>query len=163
MDSAEIRETYLSYFESRDHLRRPSASLVPPPDDRSTLLTIAGMQPLKPYFEGREQPPSKRLTSSQRVFRTPDIEEVGNTRRHLTFFEMLGNFSVGDYFKEKAIEFAWELSREGFGFEEERIWATVFGGDDELGIGPDEEAIELWRAIGVPDEWIVKLGRKDNF
>ena len=163
MNSGEIRETFLSYFEARDHLRRPSASLVPPPDDRSTLLTIAGMQPLKPYFEGREEPPSPRLTSSQRVFRTPDIDEVGNTRRHLTFFEMLGNFSVGEYFKERAIEFAWELSREGFGFEDERIWVTVFGGDDELGIGPDDEAIELWRAIGVPDERIVKLGRKDNF
>jgi alanyl-tRNA synthetase len=163
MNSGEIREAFLSYFEARDHLRRPSASLVPPPDDRSTLLTIAGMQPLKPYFEGREQPPNPRLTSSQRVFRTPDIEEVGNTRRHLTFFEMLGNFSVGDYFKELAIEFGWELSREGFGFDEERIWVTVFGGDDELGIGADDEAIELWRAIGVPDERIVKLGRKDNF
>ncbi len=163
MNSAEIRETFLSYFESRDHLRRPSASLVPPPDDRSTLLTIAGMQPLKPYFEGREQPPSPRLASSQRVFRTPDIEEVGNTRRHLTFFEMLGNFSVGDYFKERAVEFGWELSREGFGFEEERIWVTVFGGDEELGIGADDEAIELWLARGVPEERIVKLGRKDNF
>ncbi len=163
MDSGEIRETYLSFFEAREHLRRPSASLVPSSEDRSTLLTIAGMQPFKPYFEGREEPPSRRLTSSQRVFRTPDIEEVGNTRRHLTFFEMLGNFSVGDYFKQKAIEFAWELSREGFGFSDERIWVTVFGGDDELGIGADEEAIELWRAIGVPDERIVELGRKDNF
>ncbi len=163
MNSAEIRETFLSYFEARDHLRRPSASLVPPPEDRSTLLTIAGMQPFKPYFEGREQPPRPRLTSSQRVFRTPDIEEVGNTRRHLTFFEMLGNFSVGDYFKERAIEFGWELSREGFGFADERIWVTVFGGDEELGIGADDEAIELWRAQGVPEERIVKLGRKDNF
>ncbi|MDX6636938.1 MAG: alanyl-tRNA synthetase [Solirubrobacterales bacterium] len=163
MNSAEIRETFLSFFEAREHLRRPSGSLVPAPDDRSTLLTVAGMQPLKPYFEGREEPPALRLTTSQRCFRTPDIEEVGNTRRHLTFFEMLGNFSFGDYFKERAVDLGWELSREGFGFDEERIWVTVFAGDDELGIGPDEEAIELWRAQGVPEERIVRLPRKDNF
>jgi alanyl-tRNA synthetase len=163
MSSDEIRETFLSFFEQRGHLRVPSASLVPPPDDTSTLLTIAGMQPFKPYFEGREQPPARRLTSSQRVFRTPDIEEVGKTKRHLTFFEMLGNFSFGDYFKGEAMRYAWELSLEGFGFDPELIWVTVFAGDEELGLGPDEEAIELWREIGVPDERIVRLPRAENF
>ena len=163
MKSSEIRETFLSYFEERGHRRTPSASLIPASDDTSTLLTIAGMQPLKPYFLGREAPPASRLTSSQRCFRTPDIEEVGNTHRHLTFFEMLGNFSFGDYFKREAIAFGWELSIEGFGFDPELIWATVFGGDDELGLGPDEEAIELWKEIGVPDERIVLLNRVENF
>jgi alanyl-tRNA synthetase len=163
MKSSEIRETFLSYFEERGHRRTPSGSLIPAPDDTSTLLTIAGMQPLKPYFLGREEPPAPRLTSSQRCFRTPDIEEVGNTHRHLTYFEMLGNFSFGDYFKREAIEFGWELSIEGFGFDPELIWATVFGGDDELGLGPDEEAIELWKQTGVPDERIVLLDRVENF
>ncbi len=163
MLSSEIRETYLSFFEERGHRRMPSASLVPAPDDTSTLLTVAGMQPFKPYFLGREQPPAPRLTSSQRCFRTPDIEEVGNTHRHLTYFEMLGNFSFGDYFKEEAIRFGWELSVEGFGFDPELIWVTVFGGDEELGLGPDEEAIEIWRAVGVPAERIVQLPRSENF
>ena len=161
--AAEIREEFLSFFESRDHLRMPSASLVPPTYDPSVLLTTAGMQPFKPYFRGDERPPHARLTSSQKCFRTPDIEVVGTTARHLTFFEMLGNFSIGDYFKERAVEYALELSTEGFGFAERDIWITVFGGDDELGLGPDEEAIECWRAVGVPDERIVMLGRGDNF
>ena len=127
------------------------------------LLTTAGMQPFKPYFRGEEPPPHPRLTSCQKCFRTPDIENVGLTARHLTFFEMLGNFSFGDYFKQGAAEFAWELSTKGFGLDPDDIWITVFGGDDELGLGPDEEAIECWRAIGVPDERIVHLGREDNF
>jgi alanyl-tRNA synthetase len=165
MTAAEIRELYLSFFEERGHLRMPSASLVPPSYDPSVLLTTAGMQPFKPYFRGDEEPPSKRLTSCQKSFRTVDIEVVGTTRRHLTFFEMLGNFSVGDYFKLGAAEFAWELSTstDGFGFDPELVWITVFGGDDELGLGPDEEAIECWRSIGVPDSRIVHLGREDNF
>ncbi len=163
MKADEIRETYLSYFEQRGHLRLPSASLIPPPEDTSTLLTTAGMQPFKPYFLGREQPPSKRVTDVQKCFRTPDIDEVGNTRRHLTCFEMLGNWSFGDYFKQESIEMGWELSTEGFGFDPERIWATVFGGDEELGLGPDTEAIELWKAVGVPAERIVQLPRAENF
>src|SRR5919106_863768 len=133
MNSSEIRETYLRFFEERGHLRRPSGSLVPAPEDTSTLLTVAGMQPLKPYFQGREEPPARRLTTAQRCFRTPDIEEVGNTHRHLTFFEMLGNFSFGDYFKQEAIAFGWELSTQGFGFDPEQVWVTVFAGDEELG------------------------------
>jgi alanyl-tRNA synthetase len=159
----EIREKFLSFFEGRDHLRVPSASLVPASYDPSVLLTTAGMQPFQPYFRGEEQPPHVRLTSCQKVFRTTDIENVGLTARHLTFFQMLGNFSFGDYFKQGAVDAAWELSIEGYGFEPEQVWVTVFGGDETLGIGPDDEAIECWRKVGVPDERIVLLGRDDNF
>jgi alanyl-tRNA synthetase len=163
MTSDQIRETYLSFFEQRDHLRRPSASLVPATFDASVLLTTAGMHPLKPYFLGQEQPPHPRMTSCQKCFRTTDIDNVGNTHRHLTFFEMLGNFSIGDYFKQGAIAFAWELSTQAFGFDPEKIWVTVFGGDEQLGLGADEEAIELWKAIGVPRERIVECPRSENF
>ncbi len=163
MKAQEIRDTYLSFFEQRGHKVVPSASLVPSSHDPTVLLTTAGMQPFKPYFLGREKPPAPRLTDVQKCFRTTDIEEVGNTARHLTFFEMLGNWSFGDYFKEESIPWGWELSTEGFGMDPERIWVTVFGGDEELGLGPDEEAIALWGAIGVPDERIVQLGRGDNF
>src|SRR3954466_14195057 len=163
MTTDEIRERFLGFFEARDHLRRPSASLVPATYDPSVLLTTAGMHPLKRYFLGQEKPPHHRLTTCQKCFRTTDIENVGNTTRHLTFFEMLGNFSIGEYFKTGAVEFALELSTNGFAFPFEDIWITVFGGDDELGLGPDEEAIEAWRAVGVPDERIVPLGREDNF
>ncbi len=163
MNTDEIRERYLSFFEERGHRRIPSASLVPSAHDASALLTVAGMHPLKPYFLGHESPPAPRLTSCQKVFRTVDIDNVGNTARHLTFFEMLGNFSFGDYFKRDAIAFAWELSREVFGFREEDIWVTVFEGDDGLGLGPDEEAIELWSALGLPPERIVLCPRSENF
>jgi alanyl-tRNA synthetase len=163
MKAAEIRERFLSFFEERGHLRVPSASLVPSSYDPSVLLTTAGMQPFKPYFRGEEEPPSRRLTSCQKVFRTTDIENVGLTHRHLTFFEMLGNFSVGDYFKRGAVEYALELSTQGLDLDFDKIWITVFGGDDELGLGPDGEAIECWRAVGVPDDRIVLLGRDDNF
>ncbi len=163
MKAAEIRQTYLSFFEERGHKIVPSASLVPAAHDPSVLLTTAGMQPFKPYFLGREEPPAPRLADVQKCFRTTDIEEVGNTARHLTFFEMLGNWSFGDYFKEESIPWGWELSTQGFGMDPERIWVTVFGGDEELGLGPDEEAIAVWREVGVPDERIVRLGREDNF
>src|SRR5919112_1312377 len=163
MKAAEIRHTYLSFFAERGHEIVPSASLVPPVHDPSVLLTTAGMQPFKPYFLGREKPPATRLADVQKCFRTTDIEEVGNTARHMTFFEMLGNWSFGDYFKAESIPWGWELSTQGFGMDPERIWVTVFGGDEELGLGPDEEAIEIWRATGVPEERIVRLGREDNF
>jgi len=163
MRAKEIRETYLSFFAERGHKIVPSASLVPSVHDPSVLLTTAGMQPFKPYFLGREQPPAPRLADVQKCFRTTDIEEVGNTARHMTFFEMLGNWSFGDYFKAESIPWGWELATEGFGMDPERIWVTVFGGDEELGLGPDEEAIEIWRATGVPEERIVRLGREDNF
>jgi alanyl-tRNA synthetase len=163
MTSDEIRERYLSFFEERGHRRIPSASLVPSAHDASALLTVAGMHPLKPYFLGHETPPAPRLTSCQKVFRTVDIDVVGNTASHLTFFEMLGNFSFGDYFKQDAIAFAWELSREVLGLAEDDIWVTVFEGDDGLGLGPDEEAIELWTQVGVPSERIVLCPRSENF
>jgi alanyl-tRNA synthetase len=121
------------------------------------------MHPLMPYFLQQEAPPRSRLTSCQKCFRTVDIDIIGTTHRHLTFFEMLGNFSIGDYFKQDAIAFAWELSTQGFGFDPQRVWVTVFGGDELLGIGPDEEAIELWKAIGVPRERIVECPRSENF
>jgi len=163
MNAAEIRRTYLSFFEEREHKIVPSASLVPSVHDPSVLLTTAGMQPFKPYFLGREEPPARRLADVQKCFRTTDIGEVGNTARHLTFFEMLGNWSFGDYFKQESIPWGWELSTQGFGMDPDRIWVTVFGGDEELGLGPDEEAIAVWREVGVPDERIVRLGREDNF
>ncbi|HEY5816713.1 MAG TPA: alanine--tRNA ligase [Solirubrobacterales bacterium] len=163
MKAEEIRDTYLSFFAERGHEVVPSASLVPSAHDPSVLLTTAGMQPFKPYFLGRERPPAPRLADVQKCFRTTDIEEVGNTARHLTFFEMLGNWSFGDYFKAESIPWGWELATQGFGMDAERIWATVFGGDEELGLGPDEEAIEIWKGVGMPEERIVLLGREDNF
>ena len=163
MTSDEIRERFLEFFEARGHLRLPSASLVPPPSDTSTLTTIAGMQPLKPYFLGQERPPAPRLTSCQKVFRTVDLDIVGTTARHLTFFEMLGNFSIGDYFKQGRVEFALGARRARASGSAAKLWITVFDGDDALGLGPDEEAIEAWLAVGVPRERIVLLGRDDNF
>jgi alanyl-tRNA synthetase len=163
MTSDEIRERYLAFFEQRGHRRIPSASLVPSAHDPSALLTVAGMHPLKPYFLGQETPPAKRLTDCQKVFRTVDIDNVGNTARHLTFFEMLGNFSFGDYFKQEAIEYAWQLSREVYGFAEQDIWVTVFEGDEGLDLGPDDEAIGYWLAMGVARERIVLCPRSENF
>jgi alanyl-tRNA synthetase len=161
--SDEIRELFLGFFEKRDHLRLPSGSLVPASYDPSVLLTTAGMQPLKPYFLGIEKPPHPLITTCQKSFRTVDIEIVGTTTRHLTFFEMLGNFSIGQYFKQGAAEYAWELSLEGFGFKPDDIWVTVHEGDDALGLGPDEEAIAIWEAIGVPSSRIIQLNSEENF
>jgi alanyl-tRNA synthetase len=163
MTSDEIRRTFLEFFESKDHLRLPSAPLIPAEHDPSALFTVAGMHPLKPYFQGIEPPPHPRVTTCQKTFRTPDIEIIGTTTRHLTFFEMLGNFSFGDYFKREAARFAWELSTDGFGFPADDIWITVFAGDDELGLGPDQEAIDAWLEIGVPRERIVECPRSENF
>jgi alanyl-tRNA synthetase len=154
LTSAEIRSAFLGFFEARGHTVVPSAPLVP--DDPTLLLTNAGMVQFKPYFLGDKQPPFKRATSVQKCFRAIDLEEVGRTTRHLTFFEMLGNFSFGDYFKRDACTWAWELVTEGFGLEPERLWATVFTTDDE--------AAEIWeKEVGVPKERIVRRGRKDNF
>ncbi|MGH2916314.1 MAG: alanine--tRNA ligase [Solirubrobacteraceae bacterium] len=163
MTSDEIRATFTEFFVARDHLRLPSASLVPAEYDPSALFTVAGMHPLKSYFAGVERPPHPRVTTCQKTFRTVDIEIIGTTTRHLTFFEMLGNFSFGDYFTREAAGFAWELSTEGFGFSPQDIWITVFAGDEELGLGPDQEAIDAWMEIGVPRERIVECPRSENF
>jgi alanyl-tRNA synthetase len=161
--SAELREGFLSYFESKGHQRLPSWPLIPRADDHSTLLTSAGMQPQMPYFLGREPPPAPLTTTAQKCFRTPDIDEVGLDGHHLTFFEMLGNFSFGQYFKEGAIELATEFIREHLEIDWERIWATVHAGDPTLGLGEDEISIELWEAIGLPRQRIVELPSSENF
>ena len=159
MESAEIVRRFLTYFEQRGHTIVPSASLIA--DDPTLLLVNAGMVPFKPYFLGQQAAPYRRATSAQKCVRTPDIDEVGKTTRHGTFFQMLGNFSFGDYFKEQAIPFAWELltapeSAGGFGFPESRLWATVFTDDDE--------AAKLWHdQVGVPEDRIQRRGMADNF
>ena len=159
MNTADIRDLYRDFFVARGHLAGEAASLVPA-GDASVLFTTAGMQQFKPYFLGVETPPSTRITTCQRSFRTSDIENVGKTARHLTFFEMLGNFSFGDYFKKEAIAWSLELSDE-LGIDREKVWVSVFGGDDE--VPADEEAVELWKSHGFSAERIVRLGRKDNF
>jgi alanyl-tRNA synthetase len=161
--TAELRAGYREFFESKGHQFRPSASLIPRADDRSTLLVSAGMQPLMPFFLGFEEPPAPLLTTVQKVFRTPDIDHVGLNKRTLTFFEMLGNFSFGHYFKDGAIELAWEFMFEHMKLDLDRIWVTVFAGDAELGLGEDEVAVRAWEAIGMPPERIVRLPRTDNF
>ncbi|SFD05499.1 alanine--tRNA ligase [Streptomyces aidingensis] len=159
MESAEIRRRWLSFFEKRGHTVVPSASLIA--DDPTLLLVPAGMVPFKPYFLGEAAPPAPRLTSVQKCVRTPDIEEVGKTTRHGTFFQMCGNFSFGDYFKEGAIKLAWELltapaADGGYGLDPERLWITVYEKDDE--------AERIWRdVIGVPAVRIQRLGMGPNF
>src|SRR5260221_14606181 len=156
MSTDEIRERFLAFFEQRGHQRIPSASLVPSAHDASALLTVAGMHPLKPYFLGLQKPPSPRLTDCQKVFRTVDIDNVGNTARHLTFFEMLGNFSFGDYFKREAIAYAWELITKDYGLPKDRLYATVFREDDD--------AEKLWQEVTrLPKSPIFRLDGKDNF
>ena len=153
----EIRERYLSFFESKGHLRLPSFPLVPR-GDASLLLINAGMAPLKPYFTGKEVPPRKRVTTCQKCIRTPDIECVGLTSRHGTFFEMLGNFSFGDYFKHEAIAWSWEFltSPDWVGLDPERLYPSVYEKDDE--------AFNIWRdEIGIPESRITRLGKEDNF
>jgi len=165
--TADLREGFLAYFESKGHERLSSGSLIPPPDDRSTLFTVAGMQPLRPYFLGLREPPAPRVTTAQKVMRAGgkhnDLDDVGRTERHASFFEMLGNFSFGDYFKDGAIDFAWEFVTERMKFDSERLWSTVFAGDPELRLGPDEVAIAGWERVGIPRERIVGLPRAENF
>ncbi|HQG03377.1 MAG TPA: alanine--tRNA ligase [Thermoleophilia bacterium] len=159
MNSAEIRDRFRDFFVARGHLAGEPAGLVPA-GDPSVLFTSAGMQQFKPYYLGVETPPATRMVTVQRCFRTNDIENVGRTARHLTFFEMLGNFSFGDYFKKEAIAWALEFSDE-LGIDRSRLWATVFGGDDV--VPADDEAAALWTANGIPEERVVRLGRGDNF
>jgi alanyl-tRNA synthetase len=161
--TAELREGFFDFFESKGHKRHPSGSLVPPEWDHSTLLNSAGVQPLMRYMLGQETPPAPLLATSQKVFRTPDIDEVGLDGYHLTFFEMLGNFSFGEYFKEGAIEHAWEFVFDRMKIDADRFWVTVFAGDPELGLGEDEEAVRLWEEIGMPPERVIRLDRSHNF
>ena len=151
----EIREKYLSFFESKGHLRLPSFPLIPK-DDNSLLLINAGMAPLKPYFKGEQVPPRKRVTTCQKCIRTPDIERVGKTARHGTYFEMLGNFSFGDYFKHEATAWAWEFITKVLEIPEEKLWVTIYEDDDE--------AKDIWvNEVGVQADRIVRLGKEDNF
>src|SRR3954452_5127687 len=159
MDTAEIRRRFVAHFERAAHTPVPSASLLL--DDPNLLFVNAGMVPFKPYFLGQETSPYARAVSIQKCVRTPDIEDVGKTTRHGTFFEMCGNFSFGDYFKERAIELAWELvtkpaAEGGFGFEESRLYPSVYEGDPE--------AAEIWRRVtGFSDDRVVRLGKKENY
>jgi alanyl-tRNA synthetase len=154
MTGDQIRELFTRFFQDRGHLAMPSASLIPA-GDPTLLFTSAGMVPFKPFFTGEQTPPSIRMTSSQKSFRTTDIDEVGD-HKHLTFFEMLGNFSIGDYFKEGAIGFAWELVTKEFGLAPERIFVTIHLDDDD--------AYQIWRdQIGVPEERIYRYGDSDNW
>lgn len=151
----EIREKFLSFYESKEHLRLKSFSLVPE-NDPSLLLINAGMAPLKPYFTGRQKPPKSRVTTCQKCIRTPDIESVGKTARHGTFFEMLGNFSFGDYFKHDATKWAWEFVTEVLNLPKDRVWISVYE--------EDNEAIDIWtNHVGVSRDHIVKMGKEDNF
>src|SRR3954447_25371222 len=163
MTTNELREAFLAFFEERGHLRCPSYPLIPRADDRSTLYTSAGMQPQMPFFLGREKPPAPTTTTCQKVFRTPDIDVVGLDTYHLTFFEMLGNFSFGQYFKEGAIELATEFMQDRLELDWDRIWVSVHAGDPELKLGPDQAAIDLWEKIGLPPERIVPLPSSENF
>lgn len=151
----QMRSMFLEFFKSKGHQVLPSASLVPH-GDASLLLTGAGMVPFKPYFLGQEEPEFRRVTTCQRCLRTPDLENVGKTDRHGTFFEMLGNFSFGDYFKAEAITWAWEFIIEHMGIPKDKLWVTIYLDDDE--------AFQIWHEkIGVPQERIVRLGKEDNF
>ena len=151
----DLREKYLSFFESKGHLRLPSFPLVPI-NDKSLLLINSGMAPMKKYFTGEEQPPRNRVTTCQKCIRTPDLDRVGHTARHGTYFEMLGNFSFGDYFKNEAIPWAWEFLTVWLEIPADRLWPSIYEND--------EEAFEIWnKVIGVPAERIVRLGKADNF
>ncbi len=157
--SSDIRQKFLDFFEQRGHRPYPSSSLIPH-NDPTVLLTTAGMQQFITYFTGQDRPPTPRATSSQKCFRTVDLEEVGDDT-HLTFFEMLGNFSFGDYFKKEAVEWAWEFLTEELGLPPERLWITIFEGDDNA--PEDLEAKEYWMSVGVPEDRIFGLPKSENW
>jgi alanyl-tRNA synthetase len=166
MTTNELREAFQAFYEERGHLRVPGHSLIPPAEDQSTLFISAGMQQFKPYFLRTKEPPRDRVVSVQPCLRAGgkdnDLDEVGRTERHCSFFEMMGNFSFGDYYKDEAVDFAWEWVTGVLGLERERIWATVHEGDPTLELGEDSVAIDAWKRVGIPAERIVRLG-KDNF
>ncbi|HEX5627321.1 MAG TPA: alanine--tRNA ligase-related protein, partial [Actinomycetota bacterium] len=153
MEGDRIREEFLRFFEERGHKRVPSSSLIPPPES-GLLLTNAGMNQFIPYFLGHTPAPFPRATTDQKCFRALDIDNVGHTARHLTFFEMLGNFSFGDYFKAEAVAWAFELVTEGYGIDPDRIWATV--------LEEDADAVAAWDAVGLPASRIVRRGKLDE-
>jgi alanyl-tRNA synthetase len=161
MHSDEVLDVFLSFFRERAHELLPPAQLLPK-GDPTLLFVNSGMAPLKPYFTGQLQPPSRELCNVQPCIRTTDIEDVGD-RHHLTFFEMLGSWSIGGYFKERAIELAYELLTAGYGLDASRLWVSVFAGDPRLGLPADEQAAAHWEAVGVPRSRIVALGTEDNF
>ena len=150
----ELRELFRDFFVSKGHYPGKSASLIPQ-NDKSLLIINSGMAPLKPYFAGVETPPSHRMTTCQKCIRTGDIDNVGKTARHGTFFEMLGNFSFGDYFKEQSLTWGWEFITQYLKLPEDRVWATIYEDDDE--------AHDIWIKLGMPEERIVRLGKDDNF
>ena len=159
MTHQEIRKKFIDFFVAKGHLQIPQAPLVP--EDDSTLLFVnSGMAPLKDYFLGRKEPPAKRLCNIQRCLRTEDLDQVGKNRRTLTFFEMMGSWSIGDYFKEEAIALAWEFLTKEINLDPNKLWPTVFAGDEE--IEKDEESIRLWQKVGVPRERIVPLPACEN-
>ncbi|MFL5954959.1 MAG: alanine--tRNA ligase [Gaiellaceae bacterium] len=166
MTTNELREAFARFYEERGHLRVPGHSLIPPADDPTTLFIIAGMQQFKPYFLRTTEPPRDRVVSVQPCLRAggkdSDLDEVGRTDRHCSFFEMLGNFSFGDYFKDEAVDYAWEFVTQVMGLDHEGLWATVHEGDPLLELDEDTVAIEAWKRVGIPVERIVRLG-KDNF
>ncbi|RRD39721.1 alanine--tRNA ligase [Leptotrichia sp. OH3620_COT-345] len=154
MTGNELRKSFIDFFKSKEHKHFESASLIP--DDKSLLLTVAGMVPFKPFFLGEKEAPFKRITTYQKCIRTNDLENVGKTPRHHTFFEMLGNFSFGDYFKREAIEWSWEYITKILKLDKERLWVSVFETDDE--------AYKIWNEeIGIPEERLVRLGEDDNW
>ena len=150
----EIRKTFQDFYVSKEHYKQQSFSLIPE-NDKSLLIINSGMAPLKPYFAGTLTPPSKRMTTCQKCIRTGDIDNVGHTARHGTFFEMLGSFSFGDYFKQESLTWGWELITEVFKMPKEKLWASIY--ED------DEQAYEIWKSLGMPEERIVRLGKDDNF
>jgi alanyl-tRNA synthetase len=164
--TAELREGFLSFFEEKGHVRRPSASVIPPPDDPTTLFIVAGMQPMKRWFLGLEKPVAPLVTTVQKAVRAGgkqnDLDDVGLTYRHLCFMEMLGNFSFGDYFKDAAVDYAWEFATEHMKLDSERLWASVFAGDPELRLDEDQVAIASWERY-LPRERIIGLPRSENF
>ena len=166
MTTNELRAAFQAFYEERGHLRVPGHSLIPPAEDQSTLFISAGMQQFKPYFLRTKEPPRDRVVSVQPCLRAGgkdnDLDEVGRTERHCSFFEMMGNFSFGDYYKDEAVDFAWEWVTGVLGLDRERIWATVHEGDPTLELGEDAVAIDAWKRVGIPAERIVRLG-KDNF
>jgi alanyl-tRNA synthetase len=159
----ELREMFLHFFETKGHLRLPSFSLIPQ-NDASLLLINSGMAPMKPFFTGEQEPPRHRVTTCQKCIRTGDIENIGHTARHGTYFEMLGNFSFGDYFKTEAIHWAWEFltSPEWVGLDPNRLYPSVFAGNETT--PADDEAFRIWHEeIGIPEDRIFKFGKEDNF